>query len=172
MTADRHQAVRFDRYFEIHGTVMAQFVADRFVEEDGVDFADMGDGTIMVDGTIRCGGCLDIRVLKTLTVLDGEGACAFVQTTQFTYNVSLRNIGNVFRYCSSHATPEAPEHHPYNHKHIFDVLAGDINVAGDVEGIVEQLPGTGWPTLREVIEEARQWVHSNDQALRDKGLID
>lgn len=155
MGGAKHGPNRFDRYLAIHDTIMAKFASDGFVEDDGVVFSDLGAGEILVEGKIQCVGGICIRVIKTLAVVSGVRAEALVRTTSYSYNVFADGIGNVFRYCSPHDTEEQPDHKPFHHKHVYDLLAGDVT------GRVEEVGDDAWPTLGEVIEQARDWYHHN-----------
>jgi hypothetical protein len=161
VASDKHGPNRLNRYLEIHETFMAGFRAEGFVESYDLPFDEYGGGTIICDGRIEC-GCLYIDVTKMLSVLDDEGASSLVQTQSYSYNVVLRGVGNVFRYCSSHATELAPEHNPWDHRHHFDVFAGDK------DGTVAQC---AWPALSEVIREAQEWVATHRSTLIERGLL-
>ena len=114
----------------------------------------MGNGEIAIEGELECVGEFAIDVLKTLRILSGSGPTARVQTDSYSYNASLRGIGNVFRYDSPHP------HYPHHHVHRYDVLNGDTR--GTVTAIEEE---ENRPTLGQVIDELRDWYYDHFDAV-------
>lgn len=122
-----------------------------FVLEDTTMWVLIGQGQLQLVGEIRCLGGIVIDVDKYLVQLDGEGPNATVQTTDYSYNVYIQGLGNIFRYDSAHH-----DHHSFHHVHRYDVFNGDR------EGTVERCE---WPTLGEVIERAAEWYDANFEQL-------
>lgn len=131
---------------------MADLLRDGFVVADGCAFTFLPRVVSLV-GTIACqaGLCLDVE--KEISVLEGRGLSAWVQTTQFTYHAWIRGASSLFRYCSAHEG-----HRPYPHKHIYDPFRG-----GRERDVVELEGEDAIPSMRDVIEEIRVW-HGNHAA--------
>ena len=155
----KHSPNRLGPYLEIHTTIMQQFLRGGFVSSEDLSVLDVGDGVILIEGRIQCAGDIYIDVSKRLEILSGEGPQAFVQTVDYSYNVVLGGIGNVFRYDAPH-----PDHNQFHHVHRYDLLDGDMH--GRVERVE---PQDDWPTLGEVISEAERWFYENvDEIMRRK----
>jgi hypothetical protein len=121
-----------------------------FLVFNGLKFDALGNGTIILEGVLECVGDLAIDVLKTIHILSGSGPTARVQTETYSYNASLRGIGNVFRYDSPHP------HYPKHHVHRYDALTRDTR--GYVEDIEDE---ENRPTLGDVLDELRDWYYDN-----------
>ena len=120
---------------------------------------DAVEGHLLLHGRIHCKGGLQIDVNKRLRLGDESGHDT-VQTVAYSYNVSLQNLGNIFRYDSPH-----PTHNREHHVHRYDVLNGDT------EGTVEMdYREDEWPTLREVVDEAAEWYYAHLRDLIEAGL--
>lgn len=135
---------------------MGGLLQDGFVVRDETTFTTL-PRVLLLEGAVLCldGICLDVQ--KQISVLDGQGHTAWVQTTQFTYQAWLRGGGTIFRYCSPHG------HRPYVHKHIYNPF-GD----GHELQVLELRTEDEIPTLREVIEELRTWHGQNITRLAGK----
>ncbi len=129
---------------------MARRLDEGLILKDGLTL-DPGPRGYLMSGRIDCAEGMAIDVRKVLRILSGEGPTAMVQTVDYAYHVLLADLGNVFRYCSPHDDGDHPGHKPFHHKHVYDVLIGDV------VGTVEATGDDEWPTLGEVIEEARDW---------------
>jgi hypothetical protein len=123
---------------------------DGFVLADGLTI-DQGARLYLMSGRVDCAGGISVDVRKVLRVVSGAGATAMVQTADYTYHVVVGGLGNLFRYCSPHDDADHPEHKPFHHKHVYDLLHGDV------VGTIETIADDEWPTLGEVLEEARDW---------------
>lgn len=139
---------------------MQQFVREGIVESDTLEFADLGNGFLLLEGRIWCLGGAYIDVWKLLKIVDGEGRTARVQTCRYNYNAALPRVGNIFRYDS------ADEFHPEHHVHRFDTLAGDR------DGTREPVDENEYPTLGEVIRELANWYYDHSAELRARGISD
>ncbi len=74
---------------------------------------------------------------------------AMVQTVTYSYNVSIRNQSNIFRYDNLHRFRGHPDNH---HKHLYDWQTGE-QLAESPEPVGVE----GWPSLTDVILEAQKW---------------
>jgi hypothetical protein len=146
VAANPHGPNKFANYIETHDAVMGQFVDSGFVIANPLAITPMGNGVILIKGSLPCLGDIRLDVEKSLKVLEGDGANAIVQTFQYTYNASLP-AGNIFRYDSPHQ-----DHNQFHHVHRFDVFDGDHI------GNVDQCE---WPTLGQVIAELEGWYYDN-----------
>ncbi|HEX3865515.1 MAG TPA: hypothetical protein VHV78_02145 [Gemmatimonadaceae bacterium] len=129
---------------------MGQFVDRGFFPEDTLAVTPMGNGTILMKGTLDCLGDIRLDVEKLLTVVDGDGPSAIIQTTFYRYNASLPT-GNILRYDGPHQ-----DHSQLHHVHRFDVFNGDQ---------FGNLDKCEWPTLGRVIGEIETWYYDNIQHL-------
>lgn len=150
----KHGASRFSRYLEIHETVLAQYRGQGFVDGDAIKVERFGRRLLM-QGEIACRGNIVIAVEKMLEVCDREPD-PLVQTVWYAYNVYVKGKWNVFRYDNQHPHWQYPGHHDEHHRHAFDWETGD-----ELRGSPEWIGAARWPTLGEVIEEARQWHADN-----------
>ncbi len=155
----RHSPIRISRYKEIHDSYMESFLNEHFISCHTLTFSANDPDEILLEGEIACLGNILITVDKTLEILQDYRKNALVQTVIYNYNVSVRGYGNVFRYDNSHARIGHPDNH---HKHEFDWKLNDQD-----EGKVIWIGAEKWPTLGEVIEEARDWYWSNQSELPD-----
>jgi hypothetical protein len=128
---------------------MASLLAQGFVIEDGCVFEPVG-GIVVLSGKIHCQGGITITVNKVLEYVSGEGISGMVMTSQFSYHASVHHVAGILRYCSQ------DDHRPFAHKHVLDPFNGgkelEIQEIRDVEKI---------PTLREMIDEVRDWYEEN-----------
>lgn len=81
--------------------------------------------------------------------LSEEGGETLAARDSYTYNVTLRGVGNIFRYDGPH-----PSHQSFHHVHRYDVL-------GDGGQEVSRLEEDETPTLGEVIDEAENWYYEH-----------
>lgn len=117
------------------------------------------EGHLLLHGRIHCKGGIHVEVNKRLRMSRNESV-DFVQTVAYSYNVSLQNLGNIFRYDSPHST-----HNREHHVHRYDVLNGDTT------GILTMdYRDDNWPTLREVVDEAAHWYYQHIPELIEAGL--
>jgi hypothetical protein len=147
---NKHSPNRFGNYRSTHETVIEQFKNRGFILSEDLNFVAI-DGFILLEGTIHCAGHIHITVEKRMKVLNGDGENAMVERVAYSYNVSLSQRGNIFRYDSPHST-----HNKQNHLHRFDVLNNDHD--GTISFIEDE---DATPTLGEVISEAEEWYYQH-----------
>ena len=153
--AGKHSPNTLRSYLAIHETVMQRLRRDGFVESDDLSVVPLGGGAIMMEGQIRCEGGLVCTVEKILAIVDAtDGDNPLVQTVRFAYNVHVAGHHNLFRYDNVHAYQG---HADASHRHAFDWRTGE---AGEIRWV-----GSSWPTLGEVLEEARAWFWEHRQEL-------
>jgi hypothetical protein len=146
----KHGPNSLENYKEVHNKRIRQALDGGFLVSDGLKFDALGNGVIILEGVLECVGGLTVDVLKTIHILSGSGPTARVQTETYSYNASLRGVGNVFRYDSPHP------HYPKHHVHRYDVLNRDTK--GSVKAIEDE---EDRPTLGDVIDELRDWYYDN-----------
>ncbi len=158
-TNPRHRPNRFDKYQQIHDKYIQSFITEGFIDEKSLDYLKFAHDIceITLRGEIACLGQILITVDKDIKIVSGCGDAALVQTIMYEYNVSVRGYGNVFRYDNSHSRPGHPDNH---HKHEFNWKLNELG-----EGRVRYIGEDGWPTLDQVIKEARDWYWSNKEEL-------
>jgi hypothetical protein len=120
VAGDRHGPNRLTNYQDTHNTIIQQFLREGFILSEDLLFVNLGNGFLVIEGTLQCAGGIAIDVAKRLQIVGGDGANALVENVGYSYNVLLRGIGNIFRYDSPH-----PDHNRGHHVHRFDVLQGD-----------------------------------------------
>lgn len=139
---------------------MDQLVRGGFVLSDDLAI-EPAEGHLLIIGKVLCQGGMYVDVRKRLRILPEYEDDLYVQTVDYTYNVVLAGVGNVFRYDSPHF-----DHNREHHRHEYDVLNGDK------QGTVELDYADGnWPTLREVVEEAAEWYFANLTSLQEMGFV-
>ena len=100
---------------------------------------------------IRCLGGIRVAVEKKLKILNGQGANALVQTSEYHYNAFVRDQGNLFRYDSPHG------HRPYHHVHRFDFLK-----TWSQTGVQELRTENEIPTLSDVLDEVCEMYYGHE----------
>ncbi len=157
-----HGPNRLQNYFEIHNTVLQKFKDRGFVGEDTLELDIYGSDLYMV-GELGCLGNIVIRVEKKLEFVESpEEKNPAIQTVYYSYNVSIRNEHNIFRYDNqdedfSFRSGHSDEHH----KHLYDLHNGE-----EVDGSPIWIGAHAWPTLGQTIEEAEIWYWMNKESLR------
>jgi hypothetical protein len=147
---------------------MEQFRRSGFVCADTLSLTQPFGRAMLLEGTVACSGNIVIGVYKRLEIVGGITGNPLVQTVQYSYNVSVHGKGNLFRYDNQH--PDAPYegHADEHHRHEFDWQTGDELPHSPVWIGVQK-----WPTLGEVIEEARAWQATNYSQLPEPdGCVD
>ena len=141
----------------VHENIMDQFRRADFVSDDTIRIDDFSAaGAFIMQGEIACQGNIVVTVQKILDIV-AWGDVPEVRTSHYSYNVRVLGQHNVFRYDNCHVHEGHSDAH---HKDVFDFKTGDK--AGTFwigEG--------NWPTLQEVIEEARKWWSQNYAVLRE-----
>jgi hypothetical protein len=148
---DPHGPNRLSNYFNVHEQVMRGLVDRGFVLDDGVAVTPLGNGTLLMEGTITCLGNIEVTVEKILQVTKQPKGEPVVQTIDYHYNARVRGVGNVLRYDYPH-----PDHNRFHHVHRYDVFNGDED--GSVEACE-------WPTLGQVLDELEEWYYENRENL-------
>lgn len=163
MTQNPHAPNRFGSYCQIHYTVLEQFKARDFIQEDSLQFSP-SNGRVRLYGEISClrkililvdkylevvPSTEDRRAMKLPTSLDQN---CLVQTVAYSYNISVQNIGNIFRYDNQDDYwVDECDHADNHHVHKFEWERGDQ------KGSVIWVGENDWPTLGDIIEEAEEW---------------
>jgi hypothetical protein len=153
----RHGPNRLLSYQEIHETVIGQFLYSGVVEEDRLEWLPGADGVFLLEGELLLRERrIKVTVTKLLEVVDGHvPSNPLIQTSAYSYNVSIVGHGNIFRYCSPHDIGGA-EHHFQHHRHQYAPFSADVDTP--TVGLIED---GDWPTLGEVIQEAEEWYWEN-----------
>jgi len=136
---------------------MGQFRQSDFVSTDTLSVDSYGSGAAafyVMSGEIGCQGNIIITVDEILDVVTA-GEMPEVCTSRYSYNVRVFGQNTAFRYDNFHRHDDHPDEH---HKHIFDFSTG-------TQLRTEWIGKDGWPTLSEVIEEARSWWSKNHSIL-------
>ncbi|HQU43071.1 MAG TPA: DUF6516 family protein [Pirellulales bacterium] len=157
----KHGASRFSRYLDIHETVLARYRSQGFVDGDAIKIERFGRRHFLMQGEIACRGNIVIAVDKMLEACDREPD-PLVQTVLYSYNVYVKGKWNVFRYDNQHPGWRYPGHNDEHHCHVFDWGTGN-----ELPGSPKWIGAAGWPTLGEVIDEARNWHADNYARLPD-----
>ncbi len=151
----KHGPNRLCDYRRTHDTVIEQFISQGFVTADGCAFTELGNGVLLLSGTVEClGGLFYVDVSKLLAILDGEGPNARVKTVAYSYNAVWRGRGVVWRYDSPH------DHRQFHHVHRHDVLGAEPQ-----RETIAEVDSNTWPTLGEAIAELRDWYYANYDAI-------
>jgi hypothetical protein len=139
----------------VHENIMDQFRRSDFVSADTLRIDDFSQiGTYLVQGEIGCQGNIVVTVHQILDVVAG-GDIPEVHVSRYSYNVRVLGQHNVFRYDNCHPHEGHQDSH---HKDVFNFITGDrVDTIWVGEG--------KWPTLGEVIEEARTWGSQNRDLL-------
>ncbi len=153
----RHGPNRFDKYTKIHESYMRSHTESGFVTDDSCEFQ-VADGIIILSGTVRCLGGIELRVFKSILVLSGDGPTAMVQRAKYNYHAQFRDGTPILRYDS------ADDHRPLHHKHIYDPF--DPSVEGELENIPDV---DDTPTMGQVIEELEVWYWANKATISALG---
>jgi hypothetical protein len=106
----------------------------------------------LMEGEIGCLGEIVIGVQKVIEIVGWVNNEPMVQTSMYAYNVSVRGMHTIFRYDTQHPDRLYAGHADPHHKHDFNWKTGDP--------LPESPIWTGalmWPTLGDVIWEARDW---------------
>lgn len=134
---------------------MADFLGGGFVLSEDLCFEAQGGGIITLSGDVKCLGGINLRVDKTLEIVDGEGATARVQTIRYSYNAHIVRGHNILRFDSPHLT-----HNKFHHVHRFDTLGtGELTALQKLESEDDR------PTLSEVLLEVQSWYWENIEKL-------
>jgi len=154
----KHAPCRYSSYLQTHDTLLTQVVSDGFAGDLDYSVKPFPDCAKLA-GFICCRGRLLVTYEKLMYVMgqvEGEDAW---QTEMYSYNVSLQGSWNLFRYDNQHPDSLHHGHKDAHHKHEYDPHTGKELPHSPV-WIGEE----SWPTLREVIEEARNWhaMHYHD----------
>ncbi len=135
---------------------MEQFRLSGFVADDNLKFKELPP-ILILEGEIACLGRIVVGVSKVLEFIRPHEN--LVQTVGYSYNVSVRGIGNVFRHDNAHRYEGHVDAH---HCHRYDFPRPE-----EIAGSPFWLGADGRLTLGEVIEEARTWHSEYYQMLVD-----
>lgn len=122
MSGGKHAPARLSTYIQYHQNVLNQFFQRGFIIFLGGLAFELVGGQLIIDGRLHCLGNIYIDIAQRARPTDWIGGEPVMQTVGYSYNVSLRYAGNVFRYDSPH-----PTHNRDHHVHRFDVLDGDTD---------------------------------------------
>jgi hypothetical protein len=153
---------------DTHRRIMGQYLlAGDFVHEDTTDFEPAPEGEydvpgILLMGEIGCRGRIVIAVRKFLEILERRSRDAIVETRFYRYNVSVRGVGNIFRYDNGHPGFLYPGHYDSHHKHVWDFQTGE-----ELPHSPMWIDAHQWPLLNRVIDEAAAWRRNNLSILPD-----
>jgi hypothetical protein len=136
---------------------MEQLRSGGLVLSDCLSFSGEEGGSISLTGTVQCVGGLQISVIKNLSILDGEGLDAVVQTDVYAYNAWVPGHFNLLRHDNMHAQPGHPDAH---HRHEFDWRSG-----AELPGSPRHVGAAGWPTLADFIQEIADWYWAHRDEL-------
>lgn len=161
---DRHGAIFYSSYIEIHETVMQQFRERHFIGHDTLEFIPISP-TYYLQGRIFCLGQIIIDVEKALHPEFLVGCSdPMVRTKWYAYNVSLQGAGNIFRYDNQDKDYLRPGHDDDHHKHTFNIVTSDLNkITQTIEHIHSPvwIGRHRWPTLGDVLAEIEAWYWEN-----------
>ncbi|HEX7380250.1 MAG TPA: DUF6516 family protein [Pirellulales bacterium] len=155
----KHNPCLLATYLNVHNNVMEQCRRSGFVGADTLQLSRYGRD-FLLEGEIGCQGRIVIGARKILECVSVPGRPIEVQTLVYAYNVSVRGHNKIFRYDNQHASWRYPGHRDEHHKHLFDWRTGDELAESPLWMGVD-----GWPTLHEVVDEARDWHAANRAAL-------
>ena len=148
----KHGPNSWDDYLNVHQRWIATF-ADHFIVEDRVAFTRTAS-QVLWEGEILCAGGIEIHVRKRQTIRKRQGR-PWVHTEDYSYQVVRRqgrDVTPMFRYDNS----DHFDHPDAHHRHQFDASGHEILPAVHVGEV-------GWPTLGDVLEEARlAWLATRD----------
>jgi hypothetical protein len=147
---------RLADYITTHEANMERLRSGGFVGVDTLAW-ERNPRSVRLFGEIACLGDIVITVDKTLEIVDGKGSQARILGRLYSYNVHLRNGAVIFRYDN---LDTRAGHADAYHKHIYGSLDSP-------EGHVAWVGIDRWPTLGDVIEEARVWREANLHNLKD-----
>lgn len=128
-----------------------------FVGDDSLRFVDTYSA-LLLQGEIACRGLIVITVTKLINYVTDDPD-PLVQTEMYSYNVSVRGQGLLFRYDNQHPDQLYSGHHDPHHRHAFDFATNQ-----ELPGSPEWIGAARWPTLGDVIGESWDW-HSNHYQL-------
>lgn len=122
----KHAPARFSHYARAHLQDLEQLTRSGFIQPDhGAEFTAVPGG-FLLDATFDREAGIIVHARKLARIVsDAEGDDPVVETAWYSYNVSLRGVGNIVRY-DSPFFPDLQGHHATHHVHRYDVLAGDV----------------------------------------------
>jgi len=141
---------------------MEQLRASGFVGPDDLSFVEVPGAGFFLVGEVACKGRIVVSVEKFLTLLEGEGVAAMVQTEWYSYNAFVRGWHNILRYDNQHPHELYPGHLDEHHRHTFDWQTGEERSDSPAWIGAEK-----WPTLSEAIREVQAWYWDHRQELPD-----
>jgi hypothetical protein len=142
-------------YIQLHKTIIAQFRERGFVGPDAT--TDRSEGKHVIwHGEIGCLGRIVLGVRKVFELLDSDRR---VWPIEYSYNVSISGVGNIFRYDNQHTHPG---HTGAFHRHDFDWTTNTEKPGSPI-----CIGWAWWPKLEDVLEESYEWYWRNCAYLPD-----
>jgi hypothetical protein len=146
--SSKHGPNSWDDYLNVHQRRIASFV-DHFILADRLEFTRTAT-QVLWEGEILCVDGIEVHVRKRQSVRYRNGR-PWVRTEDYSYQVLRRSgteVTQMFRYDNS----DHFDHPDAHHRHQFDATGVEIHPAVHVGE-------RGWPTLGDVLEEARSaWL--------------
>jgi hypothetical protein len=146
----KHAPCRQETYLNVHEAVMQQYRDSGFVSHDTLEVSVIPNIGWVLEGEIACRGNIVVSVRKLLTFMPRDSDFD-VQTEKYSYNVRVADAGNIFRYDNQHTHEGHADSH---HKDIY-------KFPGDDKLDVQWVGTDDWPTLGDVLKEARDWHADN-----------
>jgi Family of unknown function (DUF6516) len=156
-----HAPAKFRTYTRVHGNRMAQAVESGFVREHTLIFERL-EGFYTLRGEIACRGNIVVTVNKIIEILESDSDDDLVQTSEYSYNASVRGEKSFLR------NDNAPHERPYeghgdpHHRHELNWRTEE-NLRGSPVWVGEQ----GWPTLGQFLDAVYAWYCDHREELPD-----
>jgi hypothetical protein len=135
---------------------MAKAIASGFVCEHTLIFERLA-GLYTLKGEIACLGNIVIAVNKTIEILESDSDDDLVQTSEYSYNASVRGAKSFLRNDNAHPHEGHADSH---HQHELDWRT-ETNLPGSPRWVGVE----GWPHLSQFIEAVRAWYWSHRDEL-------
>lgn len=146
--ANRRQPLPVARYLAIHQGAMKRLYDEGIIKDDDLKIDSSDSPIITMQGAVRFGTDVELRVDKILEIEDHEGVDCLV-TKRYSYVCCIRGVSksDIFRYDNWH---EHEGHETAHHVHRFDPPGR--KVLGSPFHLTEEER----PLMDEIIEEAYQ----------------
>ena len=160
-----HKEISVQGCIDILDRTLDNFINNGFIEANTLN-TKPAHKSLSVKGELPCLGGIVILVNEFWGISEDDISSPFIVIKDYTYNVSLRGHGEIFRYDNVH--PHSC-HNDSHHKHEFDVW-GKINSSmPDIElktCICRKCPKwigeCCYPNLNEILQEAFCWYWDSD----------
>lgn len=152
----KHRPNRLRAYFQAHDGKLRELEGIGFVISNNLSIDPKSPSPktpfLKMKGNIQLAGNLRMDVEKLLRVQRLPATDEYqIYTVSYSYSLVKNGHHTIFRYCSAHDDLDtSPHHHKFHHKHVFDPDTGNQR---DVHTLTEEQ----WPTLGEVLDEAKNW---------------